>query len=65
MIVVIEVVVTNMETGHVAINQQKVELYPAVHTIEQLKRELKLAGEAPAEKVGPILISRSYTIFEN
>ncbi|ADG59911.1 hypothetical protein Acj9p011 [Acinetobacter phage Acj9] len=65
--VVIEVVATNMETGHVAISQKEVELHPnmprhlAIKYTKSIRAELNKSEMT--NKVGPILITRSFTLF--
>lgn len=63
----IEVVATNMETGHVAINQHSVEItsFNGFPPSEKRKKEndlfenLKKSNYFKPSKVGPILIDRS------
>ena len=65
--IVLEVVATNMETGHVAINQKEVELHPNMpqrRAIEYTKIvRAELNKTEMTNKVGPILITRSFTLF--
>ena len=58
--IIIEVVATNMDTGHIAISQEQVSLdIPFVkHT--KVIDELKKSGAFTPIKVGPILIARSF-----
>ena len=58
--IVLEVVATNMDTGHIAISQEQVSLdIPFVkHT--KVIDELKKTGAFTPIKVGPILIARSF-----
>lgn len=65
--IVIEVVATNMETGHVAINQKDVELHPnmprkrAEEHAQHLSSYFKSIERS--NKVGPILITRTFTVL--
>lgn len=65
---VIEVVATNMNTGHIAINQQTVEIFnliPKSKADELSKKLLKELTERQSNttKIGDILITRNYTLF--
>lgn len=66
--ILVDVVVTNMETGHVAVSQEQVELDigkneadPERHRLENTFYEnLKKSGFFKPQKVGPLLIDRSF-----
>jgi hypothetical protein len=57
--IVLEVVATNMETGHIAISQEQVELCIPLSKKKAVIDELAKTGAFTPIKVGPILIARS------
>lgn len=59
--ILVEVVATNMETGHVAISQKTVDVgyMPKEHE-DRMFEGLKKSGFFVPKKVGPILIDRSF-----
>lgn len=62
--VVIEVVATNMDSGHIAVHQETVDLSLPSKQMQKVY-ETKLAESAllQPKKVGPILITRNVTII--
>jgi hypothetical protein len=58
--IVLEVVATNMETGHIAISQEQVELCIPLSKKKAVIDELTKSGAFTPIKVGPILIARSF-----
>ena len=58
--IVLEVVATNMETGHIAISQEQVELCIPLSKKKAVIDELAKTGAFTPTKVGPILIARSF-----
>ena len=72
MLIVIEVVATNMDTGHVSTSQHTVDLskhHPEYNEKEthdyymKVKQTLIDNNQMGAQKVGPVLINRNYTFF--
>lgn len=67
--IVVEVVVTNMETGHVAVSQETVKLdlnkVPPANRSEYQDELIKLMQTyTKPTKVGPILIARNFIGFK-
>lgn len=68
--IIIEVVATNMVSGHVAISQKDVDLTTAnlmpnskkQEYVKSLIKQLNSSGFTVPKKVGDILISRSFVI---
>ncbi|CAL1777978.1 hypothetical protein BRC2024_ULFKEANI_CDS_0197 [Acinetobacter phage vB_AbaM_Konradin-v2] len=62
--ILVEVVATNMESGHIAVHQETIDIVIVSKEQETLYLE-KLANSdfLTPKKVGPILISRSITVL--
>lgn len=59
--IILEVVATNMDTGHIAINHETVELAPMLTKVQGLFIDkLRESQFFEPKKVGPILIARSF-----
>lgn len=68
--IVIEVVATNMDTGHVAVHQTSVDVDlsqvpPSKQSeyLQMIKKDISETNKTGATKVGPILINRNYTFI--
>lgn len=68
--VVIEVVATNMESGHIAVSQETVDLDISQYPISEqgqfskgLTKRVNKSGLLEPRKIGPILITRHITYF--
>ena len=59
--IVLEVVATNMESGHIAIRQETIK-YDSVprHKFNEIVEQLKTSDYFTPKKIGPILIARSF-----
>lgn len=60
--IVIEVVATNMETGHVATSQETVEVDVKFEMRELFINQMTSSTHFQPKKVGPILIARSFIV---
>ena len=59
--IIVEVVATNMDTGHIAVSQQVVEVNIENNVVQKLfLGQLRESKYFEPKKVGPILIARSF-----